>query len=456
MDIAALVKQQRDYFATGVTKPVAFRLSALDRLEREIKAREAQIHDALKKDLNKSDMESYMTETGLTLSELGYMKRHLKSYARPKRKRTPLAQFHGKSFVMSEPYGVTLVMSPWNYPFMLCMEPLVGAIAAGNCCVLKPSAYAPAVSAVIKELAEAVFPPEYVAVVEGGREENTALLEQRFDYIFFTGGVKVGKLVMEKAARHLTPVTLELGGKSPCIIDETADLKTAAKRLAFGKLLNAGQTCVAPDYLLIQESVKEEFLGLFVKTVAKMYGERPLENPGYPKIINEKHFDRLCGLMEGEHLRLGGEKNPETLQIAPTVLDLVTADSPVMKEEIFGPLLPVLSFRELSEAEQFVKEREKPLACYIFTRDKEREKRLLSSLSFGGGCINDTIIHLATSRMPFGGVGNSGMGNYHGRKSFETFSHEKSIVKKYNWIDLPIRYQPYTENKKKLLRLFLK
>lgn len=456
MSIEELVKRQRDYFASGVTKPVAFRLKALRTLKEEIKRREDQIHEALKEDLNKSGFESYMTETGLTVSELGYLERHVKGYARPKRHLTPLAHFHGKSFSISEPYGVVLIMSPWNYPFMLCMEPLAGAVAAGNCCILKPSAYAPAVSAVIKELVEAVFPPEYVAVVEGGREENVALLEQRFDYIFFTGGMKVGRLVLEKASRYLTPVTLELGGKSPCIIDKTADLKTAAKRLAFGKFLNAGQTCVAPDYLLIEESVKEPFLELFEKAVNKMYGEDPLENPDYPKIVNEKHFERISGLLKGMELRIGGRRNRETLQIAPTVLDNVAADAPVMQEEIFGPILPVITFREIGEAEAFVKEREKPLACYLFTKNQETKQRLLSSLSFGGGCVNDTIIHLATSRMGFGGVGSSGMGSYHGKKSFETFSHEKSIVEKYNWIDMPIRYQPYSKRKERLLRFFLK
>lgn len=456
MNIEGLVKKQRGYFDSGKTRSVDFRLEKLRALKAEMKLREGRIHEALKKDLNKSDFESYMTETGLTLSEIGYLEKHLKGYVRPKRHLTPLAHFHGKSFTVPEPYGVTLIMSPWNYPFMLCMEPLVGAVAAGNCCILKPSAYAPAVSAVIRELVEAVFAPEHVAVVEGGREENAALLEQRFDYIFFTGGVKVGRLVLEKASRHLTPVTLELGGKSPCIIDGTADLGTAAKRLAFGKFLNAGQTCVAPDYLLIQESVKERFLVLFEKAVGKMYGENPLENPDYPKIINEKHFERVSGLIEGMEVRMGGEGNRETLKIAPTVLDGVTADAPVMREEIFGPVLPVLTFREIGEAEAFVKEREKPFACYIFTRNRETERRLLSSLSFGGGCVNDTIIHLATSRMGFGGVGMSGMGSYHGRKSFETFSHEKSVVKKYNWLDLPIRYQPYSRGKERLLKLFLR
>ncbi len=456
MDIEELVKKQRKYFTLGATRSVVFRCDVLEKLEMEIRVREQKICEALKADLNKSGFESYMTEIGLVLSEIRYLRRHLRSFVRPRKHLTPLAHFHGKSFTVPEPYGVALIMSPWNYPFMLCMEPLAGAIAAGNCCILKPSAYAPAVSALIRELIEASFPPEYVAVVEGGREENAALLEQRFDYIFFTGGVEVGKLVLEKASRSLTPVTLELGGKSPCIIDGTADLKTAAKRLAFGKFLNAGQTCVAPDYLLIQEDVKEQFLELFEKAVRSMYGEKPLENPDYPRIVNERHFERISGLFDGKKIRMGGERNRERLQIAPTVLDQVGADAPVMQEEIFGPVLPVLTFRQIDEAEEFVNSREKPLACYIFTKDKETERRLLSSLSFGGGCVNDTIIHLATSRMGFGGVGRSGMGSYHGRKSFETFSHEKSIVKKYNWIDLPIRYQPYTKGKERLLKLFLR
>lgn len=456
MEIETLVRKQRDFFATGATKPVAFRLEALRKLQNEIKRQEENINRALKEDLNKSAFETYMTETGMTLSELSYMRSHLKGFCRPKRVVSPLAQFHSRSFILSEPYGVALIMSPWNYPFMLCMEPLVGAIAAGNCCVLKPSAYAPATSAVIKKLIEAIFPQEYIAVVEGGRAENTALLEQRFDYIFFTGGVKVGKLVMEKAARNLTPVTLELGGKSPCIVDGSANLKAAAKRLAFGKYLNAGQTCVAPDYLLVEESVKEPFLKLLEKEICRMFGERPLENLDYPRVINEKHFNRLMGLLNGEQVRTGGEVRPEKLQIAPTVLDNVSEEAPIMQEEIFGPILPVLTFKKIEEAEQFVLNREKPLACYIFTTKKQVEQRLLASLSFGGGCINDTIIHLATSRMGFGGVGNSGMGNYHGKRSFETFSHEKSIVKKYNWIDMPIRYQPYTRGKEKLLRFFMK
>ena len=347
-------------------------------------------------------------------------------------------------------------MSPWNYPFMLCMEPLIGALAAGNCCVLKPSAYSPATSAVIRELVEACFPPEYVTAVEGGRQENQALLDQKFDYIFFTGGTAVGTEVMTKAARHLTPVTLELGGKSPCIVDKTAKLNLAAKRLAFGKLLNCGQTCVAPDYLLIQREVKEEFLAHLKKWMAAMYGQDPLDNDGYVRMVNEKHFRRVMGLIDPAKVVYGGRGDPETLRIQPTILDGVTPEDPVMQEEIFGPVLPVLTFDTVEEAERFVAQRPHPLALYLFSEDRAVQRHVLHHLSFGGGCVNDTIIHLATSRMGFGGVGQSGMGSYHGKRSFDTFSHRKSIVQKSTWMDLPFRYAPYTPLGSKLLRIFLK
>ena len=454
--IKTLVEKQRAYFFAEKTKSIKKRLAALEKLEQAIRAKEKEIHKALKKDLNKADMESYMSETGMTYAELSYVKKHLKKWALPHTVRTPIAQVHAKSFSYPEPYGVVLIMSPWNYPFMLTMEPLIGAIAAGNCCILKPSAYSPNVSKVISEMIKETFPKEYIAVVEGGRQENTALLEQRFDYIFFTGGVAVGKQVMEKAAQHLTPVTLELGGKSPCIVDKTADLRLAAKRIVFGKFLNCGQTCVAPDYLLVQEEVKEELLKYLIHYMKKMYGTHPLENENYPKMINEKHFDRVCGLIKDMDIAAGGTCDRKSLKIAPTLLDHVSAKDPVMQEEIFGPVLPVLTFRQFSEAEKFVKSREKPLALYLFTKDKEVQKRVLRNISFGGGCINDTIIHLATSRLGFGGVGASGMGSYHGKDSFLTFSHQKSIVKKYNWIDLPMRYQPYTLWKNWMVRTFLK
>lgn len=456
MEIEKIVTMQRAYYERQKTKSLNYRMNALNRLEQAILKWEKRIEEALKRDLNKSVFEAYMTEVGMTLAELRYTKKNLKQWMMDKRVKTPLAQFPAKSYVKSEPYGVVLIMSPWNYPFMLCMEPLIGALAAGNCCVLKPSNYSPNVSKVIKAMIEEVFPQKYVAVVEGGRKENQNLLEQKFDYIFFTGGIKVGKLVMTKAAEHLTPVTLELGGKSPCIVEKTANLKLAAKRLVFGKFLNAGQTCVAPDYLLVQKEVKKEFLQYVLYWIKKMYGNDGEYGQDYPKIINEKHFERICHLIEGEEVLVGGKANPDTLQIAPTVLNHVKWSAPVMQEEIFGPVLPVLEFTKIEEAEQFVKERPKPLALYLFTQDKSVEKRITEGLSYGGGCVNDTIIHLATSYMGFGGVGESGMGNYHGKESFETFSHRKSMIKKYNWFDNPVRYVPYKKTKERILRMFLK
>lgn len=451
-----LVKKQRDFFDSGRTFDLSYREQALNLLEQAILKYENRLYDALRKDLGKSRGESYMCEVGLTLSELRYMRRHLRSFSRNCRVRTPLAQFHAKSFTVQEPYGVVLVMSPWNYPVLLTLEPLIGALAAGNCCVVKPSAYSPAVSGVMAALLREAFPEDYVAVVEGGRQENQSLLEQKFDYIFFTGGVTVGKLVMEKASAHLTPVTLELGGKSPCIVDHTANLKLAARRLVFGKYLNCGQTCVAPDYVLAEQNIKDEFLGYVKKEIEKQYGKQPLLNPAYGKIVNRKHFDRILGLIDRKKLVCGGESDADALKIAPSVLDNVTETDAVMQEEIFGPVLPVLTVKNMDEAYTFVKRRPQPLALYIFTSDQRTEERFLREVPFGGGCVNDTIIHLATSNMGFGGVGNSGMGSYHGRKSFETFSHEKSVVKKYTWLDLPMRYQPYTGIKEKLVRMFVK
>ena len=456
MNIESTVAAQRAYFLKGETLDVAFRKDALRRLRETILLREAQINDALRQDLGKYPSESYMCEVGMTLSELSYTLAHLGRWARRHSVLTPLAQFHARSFTVHNPYGVVLILSPWNYPFMLTMEPLIGALAAGNCVLLKPSAYAPATSAVIREIVSACFPQEYVAVVEGGRKENQALLEQRFDYIFFTGGVTVGKEVMRMAAEHLTPVSLELGGKSPCVVDATAKLDLAAKRLAFGKLLNCGQTCVAPDYLLIDRRVKDEFIALLKKHLLAMTGGDALANDQYVHMINRKHYDRVMGLIDPEKVVLGGQGDPETLRIAPTILDNVTADDAVMQEEIFGPVLPVMSYDSLDEAVDFIRSREHPLALYLFSEDKRTQERFLKSVPFGGGCINDTIIHLATSRMGFGGVGHSGMGSYHGKKSFETFSHEKSIVDKSTWMDMPVRYMPYSSLKDKLLRMFLR
>lgn len=456
MDNEELVKKQRTFFASGRTLSLSFRIKALDRLEQTIIRYEQELYKALKKDLGKSKTESYMCEVGLTLSELRFIRRHIRAWSRDRLVRTPLAQFHAKSFTVQEPYGVVLIMSPWNYPVLLTLEPLIGALAAGNCCVVKPSAYSPATSEILSQMIRDTFPSGYVSVVEGGREENQSLLEQRFDYIFFTGGVNVGRLVMEKASAHLTPVTLELGGKSPCIIDHTADLKLAARRIVFGKYLNCGQTCVAPDYVLIEQSVKNKFLDYVKKEIIRMYGEKPFANPDYGKMINRKHFDRVLHLIDDRKVVHGGESSADTCQIAPTVLDRVLEEDAVMQEEIFGPVLPILTVSSMGEAYAFVKKRPQPLALYLFTSDARTERYFLEKVPFGGGCVNDTVIHLATPHMGFGGVGGSGMGSYHGRKSFETFSHEKSILKKYTWIDLPLRYQPYSGFKEGLVRMFVR
>ncbi len=455
MKIEEIVQKQKDYFSTGVTKKVSYRIHALVKLRETILKNEKKIKEALKADLGKSGFESYMTEIGMVLDELRFLIKHTPGWAKNKRVRTPLAQFAAKSFVISEPYGVVLVMSPWNYPFQLSIEPLIGAIAAGNCVIVKPSAYSSHTSKVIADVIKECFPAEYVTVIQGGRQENQELLEQKFDYIFFTGGVEVGKLVMEKASKHLTPVSLELGGKSPCIIDKTANLKVAAKRLVFGKFLNSGQTCVAPDYVFVHKSVKDRLIIHIKKYLEEFYGKNPLQNPDYPKIINEKHYKRILGLIEAETILAGGQGNKNG-KIAPTILDNITLDSKVMQEEIFGPILPLLTYENINEVIRYINSNPKPLALYLFTTNRRLEQHLLRNVSFGGGCINDTIIHLATSHMGFGGVGQSGMGSYHGKHSFDTFSHKKSIVKKANCIDLPMRYLPYTKGKEKLVRMFLK
>ncbi len=458
MTISSIVSKQKAFFQTGATKKWSNRLEALNRLEQAVLRYESEITAALCADLNKSSFESHMTEIGMVLSELRYMKKHLVSFSRPRRKPTPLAQFPSLSFESPQPYGCVLILSPWNYPFMLTMDPLIGAIAAGNCCVVKPSNASPNTSALIKRILTELFPVKYVAVVEGGREENTLLLNQAFDYIFFTGSARVGRIVLEKAARHLTPVSLELGGKSPCVVDESADLKCAARRILFGKLLNAGQTCVAPDYLLIQESVKEQWIYYAQKELTRMYGKQPLNNPNYPKIINLRHYNRLISLLSGQHLLTGGEGDPITLKLAPVLMDRVTPKDPVMQEEIFGPILPILTYRTQEDAVRLIRsvmDGAKPLAFYLFTGKKQAERYFLNHLSFGGGCINDTIIHLATPYLGFGGIGASGMGSYHGKYSFDTFSHTRSIVKKSTLLDLPLRYQPVSQMKETIMKRFL-
>ena len=455
-EIKDILQQQNHFFSSGKTIPAEFRLKQLESLKEAMIRHEADLAAALKEDLGKSRMESYMCEIGLTLSELTWMQKHLRNLMRSKRVSTPAAQFAAKSFRSPSPYGTVLIMSPWNYPVLLTLDPLIDAIAAGNTAVVKPSAYAPCTFDVMKTMIEECFPAHYVAVVDGGRAENQALLQQRFDMIFFTGGKTVGREVLRHAAEYLTPVTLELGGKSPCIVDSTAKIRLAAKRIVFGKYLNCGQTCVAPDYILCDKRIRDELITAILAEIAKQFGKEPLKNPNYGKIINEKHFERILGLINGEKLVYGGQSEPESLRIAPTVLNNITWDDAVMGEEIFGPLLPILTFDTLDEALDTVESHPHPLALYFFSEDKAAQKKVLDTCRFGGGCINDTIIHLATSDMPFGGVGESGMGSYHGRVGFETFSHYRSIVDKKTWMDLPIRYQKYTGLKEKMMRMFLK
>ncbi|MGN0513149.1 MAG: aldehyde dehydrogenase [Lachnospiraceae bacterium] len=456
IEIQNIIDEQKNFFKTGKTLPVSYRIEALKKLKKLIIENEEIICDAIKKDLGKSRNESYMCEVGLTLSEISYMLKHIRKFASEKTVVTPLAQFASRSYIKPVPYGTVLIMSPWNYPFLLTMEPLVDAIAAGNTCVVKPSAYSPETTKVMTKLIEKCFDKKYVAVITGGRAENSCLLKCEFDYIFFTGSQSVGREVLRNAAEHLTPSTLELGGKSPCIVDETANLRLAAKRIVFGKYLNCGQTCVAPDYLYCHESVRDQLIEYIKEEIKKQFGENPLDNPNYGKIINEKHFDRIMGLIDKEKLICGGIGDHDTLRIAPTVLINVTWDDAVMQEEIFGPILPVLTYTSLDELFKIIGNKPHPLAGYFFSQNKKAIRHFTSTLQFGGGCINDVIIHLATSNMGFGGVGASGMGSYHGKFGFDTFSHKKSIVDKKTWIDLPMRYQPYTRFYDRLIRMFLK
>ncbi|MGD9910542.1 MAG: aldehyde dehydrogenase [Candidatus Izemoplasmatales bacterium] len=448
------VQKQRDFFNTGETKSYAYRLFMLKTLREGILHFQDEINEALMADLHKSAFETYMSETGVVLAEITHTIKHLKKWMKPKRVSTPLPLFLAKSFTLAEPYGVVLIMSPWNYPFQLALDPLVGAIASGNTAIVKPASYAPHTSLIIEKLIEYCFQPEYITTVLGGREENTLLLEQRFDYIFFTGSTSVGRLVMEKASVNLTPISLELGGKSPCIIDDNVGLKLVARRVAFGKFLNAGQTCVAPDYVYMKKSQVEEFVSYVKQEIISFFGDNPLESPELPKIINTKHLTRLLGLIEGEMIVLGGKHNETMLE--PTVVTGITPQSKVMSEEIFGPILPILTYDKIEEVYNYVLSQPKPLALYLFTNDKKLEKEVLSKLSFGGATINDTIMHFATTEMGFGGVGDSGIGKYHGKNSFDTFSNIRGIVKRSNLVDLPMRYHPYTKSKFNLLKKFLK
>ena len=454
--ICALVEKQRRYFASGATLPLSARISALKKLYAKIKEHEPEITEALNADLGKSRLEGFMCETGLVLGEISYMLKHIRKFAKDEKKHTPITNFASNSFVRKSPYGNVLVMSPWNYPFLLTIEPLIDAITAGNTVLAKPSAYSPNTSKIIEKLISESFVPEHAAVVTGGRAENQSLLEQKFDYIFFTGSQNVGREVMRKAAEHLTPVTLELGGKSPCVVDKTANIPLAAKRIVWGKYLNCGQTCVAPDYILCHESVKDILILELKKQIEAQFGKAPLANSAYGKIINQKHYDRICSLIDKNKVVYGGATDAATLRIEPTIMDNVTWEDAIMGQEIFGPVLPILTYKTEDEIFSTIKNHSKPLALYVFTCDKKLAKKVTLECAFGGGCINDTIIHLATHNLGFGGVGESGMGTYHGKLGFDTFTHAKSIVEKKNWIDLPMRYQPFSRLKESILRMFFK
>ena len=457
MNIDRIIQKQREFYNSGKTIPVKFRIDMLKKLYKAVKDNEEEINRALKADLGKSDFEGFMCEVGLSLTEISYMIKHVKKFASRKVVYTPLAQFASVSYKQPSPYGNVLIMSPWNYPFLLTIDPLADAIAAGNTVVIKPSAYSPETSRVVAKIIGDCFPPEYVSVVTGGRKENAELLDKKFDMVFFTGSQAVGKEILRKCAEHLTPAVLELGGKSPCIVDRTADIKLAARRIVFGKFLNCGQTCVAPDYILCHRDIKDKFIAEVVRQIKKQYGDKPLSNSDYGKIVNEKHFDRLLGLIDSTKVVTGGGYNRDTLQIEPTVMDNVTMEDAVMGEEIFGPIMPVIAYSSLDEVYHMLKDKDKPLALYIFSSKKSDIRFITEHLSFGGGCVNDVVIHLATTEMGFGGVGESGMGTYHGKVGFEAFSHTKSIVDKKTFMDLPIRYHPYNRSiYGRLLKMFLR
>lgn len=450
-NIKEIINNQNNYFEKGQTKDLAFRLNKLTVLKKMITENDEAIMAALKKDLNKAPFESYETEIGILLEEINYVIKNLPRWDKRKKVCTPLINFLSSSYVYSEPYGVALVISPWNYPFQLTISPLIGSIAAGNCTLIKPSEYSVYTSELLEDLMARYFEPGFISVVKGDKDVSQQLLEEKFDYIFFTGSVEVGKIIMKAASKHLTPVTLELGGKSPCIIDETADLDLAAKRIVWGKFLNAGQTCIAPDYLLVQSTIEKALVSKIETYIEQFYGKEPHRNDDYPKIISMNHFQRLLNLLKDQKIIAGGNYDLNSQQIEPTLLGAVSWDSPVMQEEIFGPILPIITFDTIGEVIKSVNNRPKPLALYYFSTNKKRQNKIIEEISFGGGCVNDTIMQVGSSYMPFGGVGESGMGSYHGKASFDTFSHKKSVVHKSNLVDINLRYPPF-KNKLKWIK----
>lgn len=446
----------RDFFQTQATKDIKFRKKYLKALKKSIKKHESDILDALKSDLGKNKVEAYATEIGFVKKELSYIIKELKNWAKTKSVTTPMIQFPAKSFIKYEPYGTVLIIGPFNYPFQLVMSPLIGALAAGNCAVVKPSEMTPQTSMVVQEILEEVFPENYVKVIQGEKEVTSQLLDERFDYIFFTGSTKVGQIVYEKASKYLTPVTLELGGKSPAIIDDTANLKVAAERVAFGKFMNAGQTCVAPDYVLIDNKVKMKFVKALQSTIQEFYGTQTEQSEDFGRIVNDNHFNRLVNIIEDSRQQViyGGESNADELFVAPTIiLDPKLSDS-VMQQEIFGPILPIIGYDTFNEVYDIVEQYEKPLALYLFTEDSDQITAVFNRLSFGGGCVNDTILHLANPNLPFGGVGHSGIGSYHGKYSFELFSHEKSYITKSTKLESGLLFPPYKGKFKYVKQLF--
>ncbi len=440
--IPALIQQQRAFFGTGQTRPIEFRIEQLKRLKQAIIDRQDAILQAAKADLGRPAFEAYFEIA--TLSEINLALKHLKSWTKPRPVATSIDQFPASAWVQPEPLGVVLIIGPWNYPFQLMVSPLVGAIAAGNCAVLKPSEQAPNTSKVVTELIQATFDPKYVAIVEGDATVSQELLAEKFDHIFFTGGTAIGKVVMQAAAKHLTPVTLELGGKSPCIVDADVRLDHTAKRIAWGKFINAGQTCIAPDYLLVDHRIKSDLVAQLKQAIRGFYGADPATSPDYGRIINQRHFSRLTSFLSNGKVILGGQFDADNRYIAPTLLDEVSWDDPIMQEEIFGPILPILTYDDLATAISQVNARPKPLALYFFSQDQQKQQQVLQSTSSGGVCINDTVMQVGVADLPFGGVGDSGIGNYHGKASFDTFSHQKSVLKRSLWLDLAWRYAPYT------------
>ena len=450
-----ILEKQRVFFKSGKTLDIKFRISYLKKLKDVIKKRENDIKNVLHKDLGKSSFESYMCEIGLTLSEINYFIKNLKKLSKEKKVKTPLTNFYSKSLIKFVPRGNTLIISPWNYPFLLSIEPLVDSLSAGNTVILKPSAYSPNTSGIVKEITDEIFPEDYIKTITGGREENKNLLSLNFDFVFFTGSKNVGREVLRKCAENLTPAVLELGGKSPCIVDKTADIKLSAKRIVFGKFLNCGQTCVAPDYICCDKEIKDELLKEIKYQIKAQFGENPLQNEDYGKIISKKHFSRIINLIDKNKVIFGGEFLSESLKIEPTIMDNVNWEDGIMKEEIFGPVLPVLDYENLDDVINIINSHSHPLALYIFSENKSNIAKTLAGCRFGGGCVNDVVVHLAGNEMPFGGFKESGMGVYHGKFGFETFSHQRSILDKKNWIDLNIRYQPYKKIYEKLVKLIL-